>query len=938
MSTSHRIEASASRLLVPADVVDYEMLEGEDAVEAACDLELELALVKPRSFQYRRDCRTPKEHRLPLKLLEATLKATGWGVLMAAKSNVTGEEERDKKAPNSHKGVATEQLWAEWEQQGSKYCRSGALIVARGGMLCVDCDSSAMVARMEELFPEEVAAAPLQTTKKGCHFYFRRTPLCAELGIWDAQRMYEDDGSELKIDLKTHYDPQRPGMANHGGLISIAPCPGKAWVRHITPDMPPISERMARYFGERLHAAPKYAGAPPKRPPTSTPAGVPLSKRCIATRLPESRLAALEASAPWAWEDGELPKDCDPALLAMLVRCLDPERYQSYHSALVVCRALRNCGDQFFQPFVTWCRLSKARYLRQCAKGNTCAAKWRSLEPTPDGGRMLSAMAKQDNPDAYTMINSDYVVHKILDDLADDGRADDDAVVAGTAHLVLDGRYVCTSAAKRMWYSCPDNGKWVANEGGSQVIIALLQEVRPMYVEARHRVLEIIKQEKEQAERMREEEEDSDSEDEGQGASVSTGRVKKDERLVVLDNILGALRNASPMCNILKVLAAFMEDNEFEDKLDANPNLLAFENCVRVLRDVPGGEPKGLRPIRPDDYITLTTGYSYYGKGDPAKLQKVLAFMDGLYVSDAVKTYVLRMLAECVHGIKAAETLECWVGFGRNGKGTMTVLCKTAFGHYMYQPDAAVLCTKRKAGGTQTEVLGFKGIRIAIVSEADDMDTQIIKDLTGNDRMQARGCYMTKCCHWDPQHRLVIQTNLALKLEVGDFTTERVRVTDHPHKFTANPVPGTNQRPIDFTLKTWMKDPEYGRAFMHHLLELFDQHDGTYNQPPPEVLSASKEAMDNANLVAEWFNQEYVDTRAEGAWRTMMVGVKEPNATLCTDLWKDFIHEHKDFKEGKGRFYNDMKALGFEKHRTNNGFAYKCMAKSDEEQMAEEEF
>ena len=89
--------------------------------------------------------------------------------------------------------------------------------------LCViDVDSHEIAQQLEARFPE-LLTAPMETTRHGRHYWFKRSPLCDELGYFDGAAQIQP-----KIDFKTVCS------TGTSGIIVVAPSVNKHFVREIT--------------------------------------------------------------------------------------------------------------------------------------------------------------------------------------------------------------------------------------------------------------------------------------------------------------------------------------------------------------------------------------------------------------------------------------------------------------------------------------------------------------------------------------------------------------------------------------------------------------------------------------------------------------------------------------------------------------------------------
>lgn len=148
------------------------------------------------------------------------------------------------KAPlYAHKDLTTAQLWDKWFTVGIQaICREpthGLALILREDFIVIDIDDVEIGDQLEDLC-EAFKLTPKQRTKKGVHYFFKRTQEADDAEIYDLVRglLYED-GTERPIDIKT----KRPNN-KEAGIISVYPSINKTWERDIltTPlqDLPSV--------------------------------------------------------------------------------------------------------------------------------------------------------------------------------------------------------------------------------------------------------------------------------------------------------------------------------------------------------------------------------------------------------------------------------------------------------------------------------------------------------------------------------------------------------------------------------------------------------------------------------------------------------------------------------------------------------------------------
>lgn len=109
--------------------------------------------------------------------------------------------------------------WRAFDRWLGEAARVDGVGILLKTLCAVDVDCAAMVLELERRFPV-LGAAPKETTARGAHFLFRRSALADEHGFYDSCSK-----GMAGVDFKT---VTRTGT---GGLLLVAPSPGKAWVR-----------------------------------------------------------------------------------------------------------------------------------------------------------------------------------------------------------------------------------------------------------------------------------------------------------------------------------------------------------------------------------------------------------------------------------------------------------------------------------------------------------------------------------------------------------------------------------------------------------------------------------------------------------------------------------------------------------------------------------
>jgi len=294
--------------------------------------------------------------------------------------------------PSANKTPAYKHKNGQWSVERFREkvdeCARGALILLSSDMIVIDIDDYAWVEEVESRFPQ-FKDTVICRTKKGKHYYFRRTS--------DSNFMYDvarnlktADGMVLPIDTKT---VTRTGTS---GVISIPPSPGKSWIKALGKYDPiPMPQEFIGFYRE--HATCEKKG-----------------KDTVAT-------------------GGRDPTDVEQ-LLAMVSKTRADER----DSWIKMGWCLHNiCATQeFLNLWINWSKQSP-KFI-----DGECENEWVQMKDHGLGIGSLHMWAKEDNPEKYAQLN-------VLSAELCNGTHNS---VASVAYSVLKDRFVCAVSNGKIWY------------------------------------------------------------------------------------------------------------------------------------------------------------------------------------------------------------------------------------------------------------------------------------------------------------------------------------------------------------------------------------------------------------------------------------------------------------------------------------------------------
>jgi P4 family phage/plasmid primase-like protien len=229
-----------------------------------------------------------------------------------------------------------------------------------------------------------------------------------------------------------------------------------------------------------------------------------------------------------------------------------------------------------------------------------------------------------------------------------------------------------------------------------------------------------------------------------------------EEKMKELIKVETQLYNNGFTESVMKMASQQFCEEEFTNKLNANPYLFGCRNGVLELR-AKCSEPNKhviFRQGRPEDYVSFLAGVRYpdldsinYVPYDPSHpiQAEIQEFFRKLFPSPELKAYVLRLLSSTLEGTNKEQCYYTFKGRGSNGKSKIAELMEMTLGDYYTTMSSTVLTRKRPdAGAANPEIMAAKGRRFICMSEPDDkepINTSRMKQFSGEDMVEARPLY-----------------------------------------------------------------------------------------------------------------------------------------------------------------------------------------------------
>ena len=331
------------------------------------------------------------------------------------------------------------------------------------------------------------------------------------------------------------------------------------------------------------------------------------------------------------------------------------------------------------------------------------------------------------------------------------------------------------------------------------------------------------------------------------------------------------------------------------DIFDMNPDLLGFDNGVYDLKK------DEFRPIRKEDYITMTTGYDYR-EATTEEYELWFNYIKKVMPYAEEREFLMRVLSSCLRG----ETLENFImllGKGRNSKDTLiTSNLKTVMGDYYRLASLSVLTKEleQTTGSANTELANMSKKRVVIYTEPskyNNLRGSNIKRLTGSRQITARRLYSSidNNCSLQGTHILLSQEEASIDNADNAIACRLLKIPFRAQFRTQEvldklPEGTKNYYLVNSFYKSdkFIEDVKY--AFINRLLEAYRsfKKDGyIIRNIPATIKDLTREFLDDCDEFKTWFNEEYVRVEDVGKFvRIKSIFAKYKQSDLYSNLSK----------------------------------------------------
>jgi P4 family phage/plasmid primase-like protien len=587
-------------------------------------------------------------------------------------------------------------LWTsdKFDAQYARYPCWPTIVLLIRDMVVIDADSPASKADLEARFPI-LHHVPMETTRKGAHYFFLRSRFCDEEGY------YGSVDRDRKMDFLTISNSEHSGVRTPG-VCCIAPSANKAWVRPIWEaeswPLVDVPDEVVLYVHKGAKDRPAHLPAEAVAEPTA------------------AELVLVAGGVRPTWMTSTTFAD-----LALLARNIPPASINHYddwvRTGLAFANAVVDNGlpaeamlqlfrlaSREWPDFIPDACDDKARELLR-------AAQVASVTRRVAVGTLVWLVRNGKHAQRYRHDTALWAMTRSLCG---------DATLGAIFHDLCGADLVCVNDGKpRRWRRYDEaSGLWMPdNDDGALQHIA--EVALPAVADLQSFVASDMTYERIA---------DAEAKPLRDAAKFLAGLCRKVE-------------DGRGMPAVLNVCSRRFRNVDFEKCLNTQPDMLPVKNGIIDLRTLT------LRPREREDLVATTTGVDYVpakpaGAGedeaglDVGWLRKAVLdiFSDDADLMEAAMPY----FGVAVTGERNLDKFLCVVGEGCNGKSVLQLMMESALGPFYAAVDSKVLYGTDRLGDTGVLV----GARCVAASETTEpLSNEAVKKMTGGDSILTRRLY-----------------------------------------------------------------------------------------------------------------------------------------------------------------------------------------------------
>jgi P4 family phage/plasmid primase-like protien len=524
---------------------------------------------------------------------------------------------------------------------------------------------------------------------------------------------------------------------------------------------------------------------------------------------------------------------------------LKDERFIDYNQWVQVGICLHNIHPDLLDVFLDFSSQYEEKYNEA-----ECINKWNSLTFRNDGDRLgegtLRYWSREDDREEYDRIESTNIDRLVI--AACSGTEHD---VAAVIHAKFRDHYICCDFGKNAWYRWAGH-IWKETDRGVDLQLKLSREIAKVFLNRVNAIgTEMVNAGL------------TSCSSEGKGDCGMCEFCQEEKKRSGLNAIYTKLKTVKFKENLMKECREFFFDENFVKKLDANKDLIAFNNGILELFD----EFK-FRDGKPEDYLSFSTGIDYDESRNYYEYDawpKVDTFIKQVLPDVEVREYFMKHLATNLVGGNTAQKFHIMTGSGSNGKSMIMNLTSTALGDYACTVPISLFTQKRKGSGNAApEVIRLKGRRFVTMQEPDEsiaLNTGLMKEITSGEKMYARDLFKSGT-EFEVQAKFHLACNDKPKINTTDGGTwRRLVVINFTSKFVPKPTEHY-EFPMDESIQFLVQSKEWATPFLNYMVHILKEGKGLRKLVAPEkVMEYTSEYRNDNDGIAKFIADKLLSIR-----------------------------------------------------------------------------
>ena len=529
----------------------------------------------------------------------------------------------------------------------------------------------------------------------------------------------------------------------------------------------------------------------------------------------------------------------DLRLAERILPLLSLSRAQDYGEWINVGFILYSVGRGSSKAYDLWVQFSKRA---PNFDEDACEASWGRMHVGKYRINSLCWLARNDDESGFRRVAEGFSVQLSLTDTTQWD-------IARVMEQEFKGRFVCTSIRRKSWYEF--NGHvWKPSEEGTSLRKLISTHVLDMYRLQLRESMDIAQEE--------------DDEESATFAKKIFGRIEKD------------LKSAGYKNKIMEEARELFFDENFENLLDADPNLIAFSNGIYDLKS------NIFRSGLPGDYISKAMPIKYHPEltVDHPKVKEVMHMLETLFPDPELLDFFLYHYSNIFEGGNKLKAVIFWTGVGNNGKSVLQTFFERmlGLGAYCVKLNTKIITGQKPLVGSACPDLSrSKGVRLATMEEPninERINIGVYKLLAGNDAIWMRDLYMSgrETNEFTPMFKLTFISNDPPVFDRPDQATwNRTFVLPFESEFVDAELCADLTFEEQKFARRFPMDPSFVENKLHHLIEplaWYLLHYRHHLRPakcsvPAKVKEATEAYKYRNDVIKQWMD-EHVQEKETG--------------------------------------------------------------------------